>query len=258
MEAWRPVLAGIVVACVVVTVVYAAGVSGILSHAECVTTRTVGQQPFWTPFSLVNTPYLGSTHFTAEFWTDAFGVNSTVRVGPGVLTDSNLSWGYFETQNWTVYAESNVTVFGPGVDSSCQTAYSAVPTPTAFNVGIDGVTLQGSGNISNAGEPTSFNDSGPQAAAVFVNGFETANRPAVSTCGGPATELNFTSVSFHLLVTLPGTDGSVTTVASVSSLESFTYFFPADSGTWSIDDLQVNNGLSGPGLAFSWQSCQTS
>jgi len=42
---------------------------------------------------------------------------------------------------------------------------------------------------------------------------------------------------------------------TISSVESYTYVFPANGGTWQVDDLQNNPGLTGPGLAFRWTAC---
>ena len=125
-----------------------------------------------------------------------------------------------------------------------------------FEVTVDGEPLQGPGNTSNANEPTTFSFGVvPVPSTVFANGFINADRPPVSTCGGPDQELNFSSASFDIYLTVPSPSGDVTTTVDIESTESYTYFFPANSGTWLVDDLQENSGLQGPGLAFSWQPC---
>jgi hypothetical protein len=89
----------------------------------------------------------------------------------------------------------------------------------------------------------------------FENGFVRSNFPSVTTCDSPARTLSFTSAAFDVAVVAATPSGPRTVVAPVVSNQNFTYRFPADAGTWLVDDLQENAGLYGPGLAFSWEPC---
>lgn len=255
VPATLPLAAGVVVGVAFILTVAAASGVALLSHTDCAKGNSLGTVLYWTPFDLVNAPYLGSTSYSASF--ELYELYGLTKVtGHGIIGNGNISAGYFETENWTLYAQGNQTVLGPGVSSACEMGFNAEISPTNYTVSFDGTPLQGPGNTSNANEPTAFPLAKPtQPAAEFENGFVEANQPAISTCGTPARELNFTSSSFEILLRLPGSGDSPTIVAMVNSLESFTYQFPSDGGVWSVDNLQQNSSPQGPGLAFSWQPC---
>jgi hypothetical protein len=226
------------------------------SHIVCVQGGDVADVLFWTPWSLVNAPYLGSTNYTAHFWLyELFGPTNVTLKG-GFPFDNISAGGYFETENWTVFSQANSSQLGPGSNSPCRSAYGAERSLTRFTVSTNGANLESVGNTSDMNEPTTFpNATSQHPSAVFANGFVEANQAPVSTCGGPAKELNLTSSSFDISLTVPGPSGPITSLTSVASFENFTYHFPANGGTWQVDDLQENSGLRGPGLAFSWHAC---
>jgi hypothetical protein len=257
---WGSAATGVVVGTLVVLAIFAAGGWGVLSHTECMRGTAITNEGAWTPFSLVNAPYLGSTVYRAQFmnW-GLFGWTNVTIGPPGSLTGGNISAGYFETQNWTVFTQSNRSEIGPGLNQPCRAGYAAAMSHTTFDVSDSGFPLQGPGNTSNADEPTSFSGNGSVSSqfpsAVFANGFGAPNRPSVSTRGQAATERNFSSTSFDVSLTVTGSEGPITTTIVIISNETYTYYFPANGGTWQVDDLQLNAGLRGPGLAFSWQPC---
>lgn len=247
---------GIAVGIVLPLLVFVGGGGGVLSHAICVSGSPVSNATVWTPFSLTNAPYLGSTVYRAHFanW-ELFGWTNVTIGPPGSLT-GNVSTGYFETQNWTLYSESNRSLAGPGLNRYCESEYTVLMSHTQFDVSVSGEPLQGLGNASNVNEPTTFTygHSG-HSSAIFANGFTSANAAPVSTCGTHASELNFTSTSFEISMTFSTVSGPVSTIVTISSAENYTYLFPANGGTWQVDDLQNNPGLVGPGLAFRWTAC---
>lgn len=247
---------GIVVGIAITLTVTTLGGLALFSHTVCVTGGPVDTALFWTPFSLVNAPYIGSSNYSANFPVyEPFGLTN-VTLTKGHVGQGNVSvGGYFETENWTVFPQVNATDVGPGFDRPCTVPFKAVPAPTNYSVSYSGYILQGPGNTSNGNEPTTFSYGVPQASAVFANGFVSANRPPISTCGTSGKQLNASSSSFDISLTFPGQKGSITTVAIVSSQQNFTYYFPANGGTWLVDNLQLNSPLRGPGLAFSWQPC---
>ncbi|MGA8303211.1 MAG: hypothetical protein WA691_09435 [Thermoplasmata archaeon] len=228
---------------------------GLFAHAECMDRGSVGTALFWTPFDLANAPYLGSTTYSASFEVyEPFGL--TRVTDNDNLSNGNLSAGYFQTENWTVFAQANITESGIGLDNPCAAPFGAAPSPTNFTSSFGGFVLQGPGNTSNVNETTSF----PLAPAdhppaTFANGFVSANLPPVSTCGTSGRMLNFSSSSFDVSLTIPAPTGLLKTTVSVTSNQKFEYSFPANGGTWLVDDLQENSGLRGPGLAFSWEPC---
>jgi hypothetical protein len=248
------IVSGVAVGVLVVLAAFSVGGAGFFSHVTCDLGGAVGSETIWTPYSLTNAPYPGTSYYKANFSLfETFG--PTKVAASGSLGGGNISTGYFETQDWTIHDQSNRTVVGPGLNHPCASRYAATPSAPVPDISVQGLPLQGPGNTSNAGEPTTFNDSGPLPSAVFSNGFVSANLPPITTCGTSSKELNFSSTSFDVSLTVPSSSGSVTAIVAIASAESYTYFFPANSGTWLVDDLQLNSGLVGPGLAFSWQPC---
>ncbi len=248
----HPALA-VAIGCVV-----ALGVVGgtliVSSHTSCGVGAAIVTESFWTPYSLTNAPYLGSTNYSASFALFERIGPTQVTLSNGTLGAGNLSTGYFETQNWTAYTLTNQSEVGSGVDTPCLTGYTAIPSAAPVEISVDGEPLQGPGNTSNLNEPTSF-DEHPPASAVFANGFVSANLPSISTCGRPAESQSFSSRGFDVLLPFETGQTTLSVVVTIISTESFQYHFPADGGTWIVDDLQDGPGMQGPGLAFSWEPC---
>jgi hypothetical protein len=90
---------------------------------------------------------------------------------------------------------------------------------------------------------------------VFTNGFVSANMPSISTCNRPAISQSFSSGGFDVRLPFQMGQGMLSVVVTIISTESFQYHFPADGGTWIVDDLQDGPGMQGLGLAFSWEPC---
>jgi hypothetical protein len=239
---------------VFLTVASVGGVS-LVSHTTCERRGTIGTTLFWTPYSLENAPYLGATYYSADFQLYELFGPTKVALRAGEVGGGNVSAGYFETENWTVFSQANASQLGPGFDRPCSSLFGAVQSPTNFTSSYGGLVLQGPGNSSNRNEPTTFPLPTTHAVAAFADGFRLANQQSVSTCGTSWKELPFSSSSFDISLTVLSPKGALNVVASVASNENFSYYFPANSGTWLVDDLQLNPGLTGPGLAFEWQAC---
>jgi hypothetical protein len=248
--------AGVAAGIVFVVTIATLGGLGMTSHTVCVEGASIGTSLFWTPWSLTNAPYLGSVNFSAHFWLYELFGPTNVTLNKGHLPNGNVSSsGYFETENWTVFAQGNASQSGSGPDQPCTSPYGAERSPTRQTTSNNQVPLERTGNTSNMQEPTSVSLPGLAQGALFANGFISANQPPISTCGTSGTELSFSSSSFDISLTVSGPTGPLTIMTSLPSYENFTYDFPANGGTWLIDDLQQNAGLRGPGLAFSWQPC---
>ena len=250
--------AGIAVGIVLTLATLAASGGGLLSHTVCSVGAPIANELFWTPFSLVNAPYLGSTYYQTSFDTwELFG--PTHVTGQGWLRSGNLSTGYFETQNWSILSLANQSNLGPGVNHPCTSSFQVVLAHSSFTVSYQGIPLQGPGNTSNANEPTTFHGNGSISShfptAVFANGFLAPDASSISTCGKPGQTLSYSSTSFDVSIAVATAHGPVPVVFSIPSLENYTYYFPPDGGTWQIDSLEQNTGLRGPGLAFSWATC---
>lgn len=248
-------IGGVAVGVAITLVVTSTAGLGVLSHVDCVRGQPIGTALYWTPFSLANAPYGGSTTYSANFTLyDLFG-RDQISLKSGVVAQGNISAGYFQTENWTVYTQANSSALGPGMNEPCVSEFGATQAPTNFSVSVDGGILQGPGNTTNAGQPTSFDYGYPNRSAEFSNGFVSANAMSISTCGVPAKVVNFTSTSFEVSLVPTGSQEPTPVEVNVASMETFSYRFPANGGVWMVDDLQENLGLRGPGLAFSWRAC---
>ena len=257
-----PVVLGVAFGVVLSLTVFAAAGEGVLTHTVCRTGALESNQAIWTPWELVNAPYLGHTIWGGSFDTWGLFGPTHVTLSNGNLSKGNISTGYFETQNWSVYDQSSQTELGPGANHPCNSPYLVKLAHTTFDVSVDGQPLQGPGNTTNANEPTTFDCSlcspgGPSIpSAIFSNGFVRANLPPVTTCGVSGRDLNFSSESFDVSIPTQTDHGPILINLSISSQANYTYYFPPNGGTWQIDDLQENMpGLRGQGLAFNWRPC---
>lgn len=245
-------LACAVVVALLVSVPYAAGF-GLIFHESCSTDRLVSNENIWTPFALVNAPYLGTTAWGATFSLIELLGPTKVVLSNGVLGKGNLSTGYFETQNWSVYSQSSTIVLGSGSNRPCTAPFDSALSKPSFDVSYDGFPLQGPGNTSNVNETTFFSPDG-RPSMTFNNGYTMANTPAISTCERQSTEAVIRSSSFIVLNPLASSAAGSNVSVAIESFESFSYFFPADSGTWQIDNLSARGGPGG-GWAFSYSPC---
>jgi hypothetical protein len=244
---------GALVGTAVILAGFTASGLGIVSHTVCKTGQLEADQNFWTPFDLTNAPYGGHTTWGASFYDWELGGYTRTVLSEGNLSNGNISTGYFETENWSVQDQSNSTVVGPGVNTPCTTNYRVVTAPSTRTIVADGPPLQGPGNGSNANEPTTYAPDG-YPAATFSNGFVSANEAPISTCGGPGRVLNMSSESFRISFAFHTSKGPLVLMFPVSSLENYTYYFPANFGMWQVDNLSAAGG-PGSGWAFSYSPC---
>lgn len=131
--------------------------------------------------------------------------------------------------------------------------------------GCAGCEILGPGNQSDSSEPAQFNISiwgGPGSSGVtsviYHNGFYFPNAPDVSTCGGLSVTLRIGSSWLDLQVPFVS-DGHVQVVNIISPggfgydqfTANFSYTFPANFGTWAVDNLSAAGGPGG-GWAFNF------
>ena len=195
-----------------------------------------------TAVLVLNSPFLGSA-------------NGSVPIQNGTLNltifanDSGSVWGYFQRVDWTIQA-GQATVNTGG---SCSGAFFA----TGRAVGSSGVLP-----LFNSGSPAYQNDSsesdwvnisGTPGPVYFHNQFY-APTSRLSTCGTNASVQVARSnhITVEVQFTYKGTTEVVQATIPVST--TYRYFFPADGGTWQIDNLSAPGGPGG-GWAFSYSTC---
>jgi hypothetical protein len=219
----------------------------------------------WIPAVLVNSPYGGNAtgqglmawNFPGAWNGPPPASGQTLETGWGTNSSNGTSAGAFFTVNVSIYSVRSVIALGPGTDSQCAQSYGiALESPEQYGGISAGVrTLS---NLSDKGEADNITgypgSQGGVPTPHFANGFEGSGNAFISTCGMPGlsrpVKSNYLDVSFVLSVA--GKTISVPYVLPFS--DYFTYNFPANFGTWQIDNLSAPGG-SGGGWAFSYSPC---
>lgn len=239
---------------VIVAVAAVGGAVALSTHTVCQAGGVLADENLWTPFSLANAPYLGSTQYGASFSDIAPWGAENVTLSDGTVGSGNVAAGFIETQNWTVWSAWNESIRGDGPNQPCTSGYLAALSHPSFNVAVDGAVLQGPGNTSNVNEPTTYSYGVVSPPSLsFSNGFAAPTQPPITTCGGAAIEANVSSGSFTVHLTLPSLGGTPVPI-TIQSTESFVYHFPANAGTWQVDNLSAPGGPGG-GWAFDFAPC---
>src|SRR5271157_1934275 len=208
-----------------------------LLHYEC----QQGQSPeatlyAWVPALMINSPYGG----------EGFG-NGTVPPGPlstpGLGTtygtgeaNGSAAWAGFRAES-NVSSVQNLTVWGPGQHVRCASPFYV--SVRYWGGAVLGGPLLGEGNVSDSQEPTSLGHwTYPGDVNLTVsNGFYGNNSPSISTCGRAIASNSASSSQFEVRVpvTIGGSQYNLPYVLPVQ--ETFHYWFPANFGTWQVDNL---------------------
>lgn len=161
-----------------------------------------------------------------------------------------MVWSGFEAFV-TVFSANNQTVLGPGTNARCSGPYQVALFAHGAEYGD--ISLAGP-NVSDRNEPTIL---GPWNSNLsFQNGFAQPNTANVTTCDATATSApGVISKFLTLWVTFSETGHSHTVSFRTPLVETvYHYWFPANFGTWQIDNLSAPGGPGG-GWAFSYSPC---
>jgi len=252
--------AAVGLAVVLVSIMVASGSPVFWEHYGCVRGQLLASQYNWTPDMFWNAPYGGSVW--GQVRSTGGGVFGTGQNGSVVV-----DFGQFE---WNLSQVNRELVSGPGPNQLCPTyevTRAAILAPWQQSGG--GMEyLLGIGNTSDRGLSTQFNfsitGSAGLTSVVFHDAFVSANDGSVSTCDRAATDINLTSPGLDFQIPFQTASGrvlidSIAYGVGLSSIPgfamNFTYFFPADFGTWQIDNLTMGPSAPGSGLAFSYSPC---
>ena len=253
----RRVKTGLFLVLITVAVVTAVFLPTILGgwapvlHYTCVDGKlVVGDLFVWLPAILINSPYGGRGLGVATLPNGTqWGPFNLYSVG---AANGSANWGGFGAYvNITQLV--NQTVWGPGPNVRCGEGYTV---SARYEGGIYlGGGLLPNGSQSDLQEPTllGFTPHPLGQANVSVdNAFHSANAPDVSTCSGsslapPAVH------SAGFVIRVPVTPNQVGPLAeySLPFVGLFHYWFPANFGTWQVDNLSAPGGPGG-GWAFNY------
>lgn len=251
------------VAVVVVSMAVTNGSPVFWEHYRCAQGKLLASQYNWTPELFENAPYGGSVFAGARSLDGAEGgwsYNGTVAL-------------FFGQAEWNLTMIDRVLVSGPGSSPQCPTfdvTHSPSLAPWQQSGGCGGCQLLGPGNKSDAGVPTQFNMSiwGPGigiSSVTFHDAYVVDNDGNVSTCGRAGTSIEVRSSNLDFQIPFRTANGTVlidSTAYGVGPASipgfvmNFTYSFPANFGTWQIDNLTLGPNAPGSGLAFSYLPCE--
>jgi len=247
---------GTAVSCLIIVALFLPTVAGgwaPVLHWTCQRGARALDQRVYIPAQLLNAPYGGWVwgNVTLPPGMGIRGSDTELILGTSDM-NGGVVWSGFEA-NVTVYSVANQTVWGPGANTRCTAAF-AVEWVADGNVAT-GIPLVAPGSISNQGEPTVLHP-GSSNIISFSNGFSDANAANITTCGGAAESFP-PVISNHLTlwVSFAIAGQNHTVPFQLPLVESaFHYWFPADFGTWQVDDLSASGGPGG-GWAFSYSPC---
>ena len=260
-------MAGAVLAFVLVSTAMASPAPLPWEHYTCVRGSLVTTQYNWTPRAIVNSPFGG-------WGNDSWGYEVGGRGQD--LSQNGEATMVFDMLEWNLSTVNRELVSGLGQSEACP-MYEVNPFPNLppwqQSSGCFGCRILGPGNTTDASEATQFNvslwggtGSAGATSVIFHNEFVTSNAPSVSTCGGPAQQHNLTIAGFTFQLPFRTSHGELIFNESVTQenvlsptlvgdySEQFGYWFPADCGTWQIDNLSAPGGPGG-GWAFSYSPC---
>jgi hypothetical protein len=227
------------------------------AHWTCVDKTRIAAGVAFYPVVLVNSPFGG------RGW--ANGSISQNFPGFGGVSESSFSWngtstGTFNDVNITIYRTASMLAPGPGFNTPCAGVLAAVPSQAPFLVTYAGFTVEVPSNLTDQGESTSLPFTSyanyTNLPVMFNNSFTQSNLPSITTCGGPAQyePVGTTSHTLSIRVQYMADGTTQTTLMVLPFAESYDYLFPADFGTWQIDNLSAPGGPGG-GWAFSYSPC---
>ena len=227
-----------------------------LAHVECVDQHRIVLEQLWTPVVLANSPFGGTVYDNGTippYIPGAPGYPNlwSARGAPSVNGTASAA---SMITNVSIVALGNTTVWGPGANRACAEARAITYLP--LSGGALGIVQFGPiatpSNLSDRGEATNATPGAP--SFVISNGFSVWNAPSVTTCGGPAVWRSASSPDFTAWAPDPVGDETSLIPVTLPFADSFHYWFPANFGTWLVDNLSAPGGPGG-GWAFSYEPC---
>jgi hypothetical protein len=225
-------------------------------HRTCVAGAAVKNEQIFVPAVLANSPYGGKVFDNGSLPADLPGAPGypTNPSALGAPARNGSAAGAFFIVNLGIHRSDNSTAWGPGANVVCTTPFivdflpvnsSGHPSVVAF------VVIPTPSNLSNVGEASQLI---APPTVVFSNAYEAGNDGNVSTCGGPARWIPFESPHLTVWVQLGPLSGNATVPIVLPFPMEFNYWFPANFGTWQVDNLSAAGGPGG-GWAFSYSPC---
>jgi hypothetical protein len=192
----------------------------------------------YPPILIANSPYNGTASGSVP-----------ITNGTHILTLSprnGSAFGVFERMNWTV----RIGKATGGTDPSCVGTYYLVPTDDGTSTTFPLSNRSVFNFTTDSQEPNQSGITGAGGPVYFYDGFYTSTSQ-LSTCGAGTTVLHAASNSIRVGVTFEADSTAHVVNVTIPVSTNYTYTFPANAGTWSIDNLSAPGGPGG-GWAFGY------
>jgi hypothetical protein len=210
-------------------------------RASCVPGQTVAEMNHTlTPELLLNSPYLGSASGTFHAHDDPTLGNRSLTIP---ATNGDV-WGSFEDYRW---------VISQGIPNGAGVHCSDILFASATHNGGGGESSTAGGLRNDSHEPNESGGDGSYAVLGYNNSYS-SETSIISTCGtgGVVRSVRSNHVDVRLYFQLNGTSKNLLVPFETST--NYTYFFPANTGIWRVDNLSAPGGPGG-GWAFSYSPC---
>ena len=228
-------------------------------HWTCVYQDRVAEGVTFVPAVLVNSPFGGNAtgrgtippYFPGSLGYPTLGSFQTS------FAENGTASGTFNSVNVSVFKGRSELALGPGLNSPCSQSFSVVPTQPPFLGTYAGWQLGLASNLTDKGEGSSVSFSSFGGYRVlplyFNNSFSVASGANISTCNAPSRSVALTANSDSLSVSIGfSLDGrNETAPMTLPFVQSYLYWFPANFGTWQVDNLSAPGGPGG-GWAFNY------
>lgn len=247
--------AGCIVVLVIVLPVFIWGWAPVLRWT-CADGKVDATEPTWIPGVLVNAPYGGYVAGNGSVPPGFISNDQGLGTANGLPASNGSVGGFFIHVLLSLSGLENATIWGAGANSRCNSAW-AITAAIDFNGSqVYSGILGNQGNWSDKFEPHEYNftPSAGNSTVLFSNGFSGQNSANISTCGESAKWDPVSSP--QIAVSVPFTVGERTLVVpwTLPFSQAFNYWFPANFGTWEVDNLSAPGGPGG-GWAFSYSPC---
>lgn len=221
---------------------------GLLYHWGCAPSGIAANDKEQIPALLLNSPFGGTATGDVVLPAGYLSPFETI-IGTSSFNGSAVWGGY--NASVTVWSVHSVRLAGPGLDRGCTGPFALAIQPLGGTSA--GIQLLGPGNATDAAETSTLF---PGSSDVyFSNGFVSPTESAVTTCGGPSTAIQVNAMSLSLAYRFSFDGRNISEPLDVPLVGAhFEYTFPANFGSWQIDNLSAPGGPGG-GWAFSYSPC---
>ena len=230
---------------------FAGGWSPVFHHTCSLSRLLATENPRMLPAVLVNSPYGGTgTGMGIVVW-------PSFKTGWGTSVENGTSGLVAFTSGLSLYQTQNRSGWGPGPNLPCTSPYGLVRFPPPAN-GAGSALIPTVSDLTDQGEASDVsvygNVSNLSSDIYLNNGFVQANAPAVSTCDGPGVSRQTEASAFTVAVPFEVFGRTLIVPITLQFVQRFSYTFPANFGTWQVDNLSAPGGPGG-GWAFSYSPC---